>query len=65
MRGSFKKPSDIVVRLKEEANSLRNQARGMPSGVRRDELLRTACQIETIALVNERGMISPGSKPRK
>ena len=50
MRGRrLEHPSNLADRLKEEANKLRRQAQGMPSGVRRDELLRKAHQAETAA----------------
>jgi len=52
--GRLKKPNELAARLKSEANNLRKQARGMPSGVRRDELMRKARQAETAARVNER-----------
>jgi hypothetical protein len=45
----YKQPSDLADRLKAEANNLRKQAEGMPSGVRRDELLQKARQAETTA----------------
>jgi hypothetical protein len=49
----LEQPSNLADRLKEEANKLRRQAQGMPSGVRRDELLRKARQAETAARLNE------------
>jgi hypothetical protein len=52
------KPSDLVVRLKADAVNLRKQAEGMPSKIRREELLRKACQIEITAHVIE-GAASP------
>ena len=47
--GRFKQPSDLADRLKAEANNLRRQAQGMPSGVRRNELLQKAHQAEATA----------------
>ena len=47
--GRLGQPSNLADRLKEEASKLRMQAQGMPSGVRRDELLRKAHQAETAA----------------
>jgi hypothetical protein len=49
----MRRPSNLADRLKEEANKLRRQAQGMPSGVRRNELLRKARQAATTARLNE------------
>jgi hypothetical protein len=43
----LKKPSNLADRLKKEAIDLRKQARGMPPGVRREELLRKASRADT------------------
>ena len=46
-RRRFKQSSIFKYRLEEEAINLRNQAEGMPPGIRREELLRKARQAET------------------
>jgi hypothetical protein len=46
-----------------EANSLRKQAEGMPYGIRRDELLRKASQIDVATHINER-LSLPGQTPK-
>jgi len=46
-------------RLAQEAINLREQAKGMPAGVRRTELLRKAKQIDVAGEVN-RWLTSPG-----
>ena len=46
-RRRFKQSSIFEYRLEEEAINLRNQAEGMPLGIRREELLRKARQAET------------------
>jgi hypothetical protein len=45
--------SKFEYRLEEEAINLRNQADGMPSSIRRDELLRKAAQIDAAAEIKE------------
>lgn len=45
-----------------QAERLRKEARGTPPGVKRDQLLRRARQIETAARVQDRAN-SPGLKP--
>jgi hypothetical protein len=52
----FKRLSKFEYSLDEEAISYRRQAEGMPHGVRRDELLRKASQIEIL----NGWLISPG-----
>jgi hypothetical protein len=49
----FKQSSTLEYRLEQEAVNLRKQAEGMPHGIRRDELLRKAGQIEVASQVNE------------
>jgi hypothetical protein len=44
--------STFEYRLAQEAINLRKQAKGMPLGVRRDELLRKARQIDVAVEVN-------------
>jgi hypothetical protein len=48
----FKQSSTLEYRLEQEAVNLRKQAEGMPEGIRRDELLRKAGQID-VAQVNK------------
>jgi hypothetical protein len=49
-------------RLAQEAISLRQQADGMPAGIRRTELLRKAQQIDVAGELN-RWLTSPGLQP--
>lgn len=49
-------------RLAQEAISLRQQARGMPPGIRRTELLQKARQIDAAGEVNT-WLTSPGRQP--
>lgn len=53
-RRRVQQPLALAQRLAQEATNLRLQARGMPRGVRRDELLRKARQAESSARVTER-----------
>ena len=46
-RRRFKQASIFEYRPEEEAINLRNQAEGMPPGIRREELLRKARQVQT------------------
>jgi len=48
----FKRSAIFEYRLEDEAIDLRKQAEGMPRGIRRDELLRKASQID-ISVVNK------------
>ena len=45
-----------------EALNLRNQAKGMPLGVRHDELMRRAERIDNTAAIKERA-VSPRQQP--
>lgn len=45
--------STFEYRLVQEAINLRKQAEGMPHGIRRDELLRKAHQIDFAVEVNQ------------
>nr|WP_245003404.1 MULTISPECIES: hypothetical protein [Bradyrhizobium] len=54
--------STFEYRLAQEANSLRLQAKGMPLGVRRTELLRKARQIDIAGEINK-WLTSPGLQP--
>ncbi|PDT92299.1 hypothetical protein CO669_03310 [Bradyrhizobium sp. Y36] len=51
--------STLEFRLAQEAINLRTQAKGMPLGVRRNELLRKARQIDVAGEVNK-WLTSPG-----
>jgi hypothetical protein len=51
--------STFEYRLAQEAINLRKQAKGMPLGVRRDELLRKARQKDAAVEVNN-WLTSPG-----
>jgi hypothetical protein len=48
-----KQSSTFEYRLAQEAINLRKQAKGMPLGIRRDELLRKADQTDVAAAVNK------------
>jgi hypothetical protein len=62
MRRRFTQISSLSDRLIQQAQNLRQQADGMPAGVRRDELLKKARQAETTANVDE-WLSSPGLQP--
>ncbi|MCG2670702.1 hypothetical protein ACFPFP_27500 [Bradyrhizobium sp. GCM10023182] len=51
--------STFEYRLAQEAINLRLQAKGMPVGIRRTELLRKARQIDVAGEINE-WLTSPG-----
>lgn len=55
----FKQSSTFEYRLAQEAINLRKQAEGMPHGIRRDELLRKAGQIDVASQINQ-WLTSPG-----
>lgn len=50
---SSARSSTFEYRLVQEAINLRKQAQGMPHGIRRDELLKKAHQIDFAVEVNE------------
>lgn len=54
--------STLEYRLAQEAVNLRLQAKGMPIGVRRAELLRKATQIDVAGEINK-WLSSPGLQP--
>nr|WP_271503848.1 hypothetical protein [Bradyrhizobium sp. CCBAU 11357] len=54
--------STFEYRLAQEAINLRLQAKGMPAGVRRTELLRKARQIDVAGEINN-WLTSPGLQP--
>jgi hypothetical protein len=51
-------------RLTQEAQRLREQAKSIPPGIERDELIRKARQAETASRMNE-WLTSPGLQPPK
>ncbi len=61
-RRRFKQTVSLGDRLTEEAQRLRNQAKGVQPGIKRDRLIRRARQLETAANVNE-WIASPGLAP--
>ncbi|RZN19631.1 hypothetical protein CWO90_34920 [Bradyrhizobium sp. Leo121] len=61
-RRILKKSSTFEYRLAQEAVNLRQQASGMPPGIRRMELLRKARQFDASAEVNK-WLTSPGLQP--
>ena len=62
IRRRVKQISSLSDRLIQQAQNLRQQADGMPAGVRRDELLKKARQAETSANADE-WLSSPGLQP--
>jgi hypothetical protein len=62
IRRCVKQVSSLSDRLIQQAQNLRQQADGMPAGVRRDELLKKARQAETSANADE-WLSSPGLQP--
>jgi hypothetical protein len=58
-RRRLKQSLTFEYRLAQEAINLRKQAEGMPCGIRRDELLRKAGQIDVAVQVNN-WLSSPG-----
>ncbi|WGD52449.1 hypothetical protein QA641_00385 [Bradyrhizobium sp. CB1650] len=61
-RPILKQSSTFEYRLAQEAINLRQQASGMPPGIRRTELLRKARQIDVAGEVNK-WLTSPGLQP--
>jgi hypothetical protein len=51
-RHYFKQLQKTEFRLIQEAGNLRKQAEGMPHGMRRDELLRKAGQMDVASQIN-------------
>jgi len=64
MRRSFVHASTLEQRLADEAKRLRKQARQLPYGKAREELLRKARQAEVTAYISE-WLTSPGLFPPK
>jgi hypothetical protein len=64
-RPRFKRPIlSFDERLAQEARRVREQAKTMPPGIERENLLRKARQTETALHINE-WLISPGRQPPK
>jgi hypothetical protein len=64
MRRRFKQTSSIEQRMVEHAQSLRDEAQGMPPGLARDQLIRRARQAETASQMRA-WLMSPGLLPPK
>jgi hypothetical protein len=58
----FKQAQSLEERLSEEAKRLRAEAKLLPPGARRDEMIRKARQAETASHINE-WLTSPGLRP--
>ncbi len=61
-RRRFKQTISLEARLAEEANRLREEARSLPPGAIREEILRKARQAETGSHMTE-WLTSPGLRP--
>ena len=61
-RRRFSQQAPLDLRLEEHAKRLREEARGTPPGVKRDDLMRRARQAETAAHAQE-WLMSPGLRP--
>jgi hypothetical protein len=63
-RRRFKQIQSLEIRLAEEAKRLREEAKLLPPGAVREELLRRARQCETGAHMSD-WLLSPGLRPPK
>jgi len=63
-RRRFKQTLSLEQRLAEEADRLRQEAKGTPPGAKREELIRRARRVETASHMN-RWLTSPGLQPPK
>jgi hypothetical protein len=61
-RRRFKQTQSLEARLAEEAKRLREEAKLLPPGVQRDEMIRKARQAEIGSHMNE-WLMSPGLRP--
>ncbi|GLR85840.1 hypothetical protein [Bradyrhizobium iriomotense] len=61
-RRRFKQTLTLEARLAEEAKRLREEAKMLPPGALREELIRKARHAETASHMNE-WLTSPGLKP--
>ena len=62
IRRRFKQTDQLEDRLAEEAKRLREEAKALPPGAERDDVLRRARQAETGAHMSE-WLRSPGLRP--
>ncbi|RXG91137.1 MULTISPECIES: hypothetical protein [Bradyrhizobium] len=62
MRHRFKQTESLEARLAAEAERLREEAKSLPPGAARDEMLRKARQAETGSQLSE-WLRSPGLQP--
>jgi hypothetical protein len=63
-RRHFKQTQSLEERLSEEAKRLRAEAKLLPPGAVREEMIRKARQAETASHMNE-WLTSPGLQPPK
>lgn len=63
-RRRFKQITTLDRRLEDQANRLREEARGTPPGIERDRLIRRARQAEVAARISE-WLSSAGLQPPK
>jgi hypothetical protein len=61
-RRRFKQTQSLEERLSEEAKRLRAEAKLLPPGARRDDMIRRARQAEIASHLNE-WLTSPGLRP--
>ncbi|WFU37447.1 hypothetical protein QA640_23490 [Bradyrhizobium sp. CB82] len=61
-RRRFKQTQSLEERLSEQAKRLRSEAKLLPPGAARDEMIRKARQAETASHMNE-WLTSPGLRP--
>jgi hypothetical protein len=61
-RRHFKQIQSLETRLSEEAKRLREEAKLLPPGTEREELIRKARHAETASHINE-WLTSPGLRP--
>jgi hypothetical protein len=62
LRRRFKRAQSLEARLSEEAKRLRAEAKLLPPGVQREEMIRKARQAEIASHMNE-WLTSPGLRP--
>jgi hypothetical protein len=62
LRRRFRQTQSLEERLSEEAKRLRAEAKLLPPGAERDEMIRKARQAETASHMNE-WLTSPGLRP--
>jgi hypothetical protein len=63
-RRRIKHTASFEERLAQEALRLREHAKSLPPGIERDQLMRTARQVETASRMNQ-WLTSPGLQPPK